>query len=235
MRFQVVTIFPEMFAGFLGAGVIGRAIERGLLRVDTVCLRDFAQDAHRTVDDRPYGGGAGMVLKPDVLSDAIAHCRAASPGARVVFLTPQGRTLDHRMVCDLRACPSLVLVSGRYQGIDQRAIDEHADLEVSIGDYVLSGGEVAAMAVIDAVARLVDGVVGKEESVRSDSFAEGLLAPPVYTRPEVWNGRRVPQVLLGGDHGKIAQWRHDEAVRATARKRPDLAGAVTRRLPPESC
>lgn len=235
MRFQVVTIFPGMFEGFTRLGVVGRAIERGLVRVETVCLRDFAKDAHRTVDDRPYGGGAGMVMRPDVVSDAIAHCKGGSPEAKVAFLTPQGRRLDHPLACELARERSVVLVSGRYQGIDQRVVDAHADIEISIGDYVLSGGEVAAMAVIDAVARLVDGVVGKEESVRTDSFADGALAPPVYTRPETWEGRRVPRELLRGNHAEIARWRDEQSRAATARKRPDLAGAPARPGAGKSC
>ena len=234
MDIQVVTLFPAMFAEFMRLGVVGRACRKGLFSLRTIDIRDFAADPHRTVDDRPFGGGAGMVMKPDVFDRAILHCKEARPDARTVFLTPQGRTLNQALVRELSGVPEFILVCGRYQGIDQRVIDKHADDELSIGDYVLSGGEIPAMVAIDAVARMLEGVVGKHESVESDSFWKGLLAPPVYTRPAEWEGRHVPDVLLQGDHERIRAWRRDQSVQATRKKRPELASG-TRRGGEESC
>jgi len=218
-----VTIFPGMFCEFMRVGMVGKAIRDGALDLDLADLRDFAEDRHSTVDDRPFGGGAGMVMKADVLDRAIASCKGRSPDSEVVFLTPQGRTLDQHLLREMSAKPGFVLVSGRYQGIDQRVIDKRADAEISIGDYVLSGGEVPAMALIEGVARLLEGVVGNHESLETDTFWEGLLAPPMYTRPAVWEGIPAPEALLSGNHERISSWRRDQALAATKQKRPDIA------------
>jgi tRNA (guanine37-N1)-methyltransferase len=225
MHATVVTLFPEMFPPFLERSVFGRALERGLLRVDFVDLREFGEGRHRVVDDRPFGGGPGMVLKAEPVIRAVEAARARhEAGVRTLFLTPQGRRLDQRLVRDLAAAPGLVLLCGRYEGIDERAIEVLEPEEVSIGDYVLSGGEVPAMVVLDAVARLRPGVLGDERSPEEDSFSAdaGLLDHPHYTRPDVVRGLQVPDVLKTGNHAEIAAWRRAEAVRRTRARRPDL-------------
>jgi tRNA (guanine37-N1)-methyltransferase len=222
MRIRVVTLFPEMITGALAYGICGRALARGLADVGTINPRDFATDPHKSVDDRPYGGGPGMVLKPEPLSAAIAAARAAAPGAPVVFLGPQGRRMDQSTVRRMAARPGMILVAGRYEGFDERLIESHADEELSIGDFVLSGGETAALVVIDAVIRLLPGALGDETSAESDSFTAGLLDCPHYTRPETVAGRRVPAVLLGGDHDAIRRWRLKQALGRTWLRRPDL-------------
>ncbi len=223
MNMQVITIFPEMFREFMHVGVIGRALAKGMFGMDLVNLRDFASDRHKSVDDRPYGGGAGMVMRADVIVSAIRHCQQKSPRARTIFLTPQGRTLNHSLVCDLGRESDMILISGRYQGIDQRVIQEYADDEISIGDYVLTGGELPAMVLVDAVIRMQEGTVGNQESVESDTFYSELLAPPVYTRPEIWEGKSVPRVLLEGNHEEIRRWRLRKSVEHTLQKREDMA------------
>jgi len=225
MHATVVTLFPELVAPLLSQSVFGRAVRRGLLRVDFVNLREFGEGRHRVVDDRPFGGGPGMVLKPGPVVRAVEAARARHvPGARTIYLTPQGRRLDQALVRELARAPGLVLLCGRYEGVDERAIDVLAPLELSVGDYVLSGGEIAAMVLLDAVARLRPGVLGDEASGAEDSFGEGegLLDHPHYTRPLDFEGRGVPEVLRGGDHGAIARWRHEQALARTRARRPDL-------------
>ncbi|MEW6353983.1 MAG: tRNA (guanosine(37)-N1)-methyltransferase TrmD [Pseudomonadota bacterium] len=223
MRIAVVTLFPHMFAALTDYGVTGRALQRGVVRLSLWNPRDYAHDRHRTVDDRPYGGGPGMVMQVQPLRDAIQAARgAAGAGCRVIYLTPQGRRLDQTGVRELAALPGLVLVAGRYEGIDERVVDTCIDEEWSIGDYILSGGELPAMVLIDALTRTLPGVLGHEDSARQDSFAEGLLDTPHYTRPEEIGGLRVPEVLLGGDHQAIARWRQKQALGRTWLRRPDL-------------
>lgn len=223
MRMQVVTLFPDMVKVVAGFGVVGRAVERGVLALDCVNPRTFAVDAHRTVDDRPYGGGPGMVMKYEPVAAAVDAAQAAVPdGAPVVCLTPQGRVFDQACAARLAGMPGLVLLAGRYEGIDERLVASKVDEELSLGDFVLSGGEIAAMAVIDAVARLLPGVLGDDQSAAQDSFVGGLLDYPHYTRPEEIDGQRVPEVLLSGDHARIAAWRNKQALGRTYLRRPDL-------------
>lgn len=226
-QFDVITLFPQMFEAVTGWGVTGRARERGLYQLVLWNPRDFAENAHRTVDDRPYGGGPGMVMMAQPLERTIlaARTRQASAGiarTRVVYLSPQGRLLDHRLVMELAGQRGLVLLAGRYEGVDERLIGRQVDEEVSIGDYVLSGGELAAMVVMDAVVRQLPGALGDHESAGQDSFANGLLDCPHYTRPEVYEGEPVPAVLLSGNHAEIARWRLKQALGRTWQRRPDL-------------
>lgn len=223
MDIRVVTLFPEMVAAGTGFGVCGRAIRRGLVRLGTVNPRDYTDDVHRTVDDRPYGGGPGMVLKAEPFQAAIGVARERVPaGSPVVFLTPQGRRFDQRTAREFSALPGLVLVAGRYEGFDERLLEAEADDEVSLGDFVISGGEVAAAAIIDAVVRLLPGALGDEQSAEQDSFSGGLLDCPHYTRPETLAGRQVPQVLREGNHEAIRRWRLQQALGRTSERRPDL-------------
>ncbi len=222
MRADVITIFPEVFPGPLGASMIGRAIERGLLDVHLHDLRDWTHDKHRTVDDYSFGGGPGMVMKPEPIFEAVEAVQGQSEEpAFVVFFSPAGRRFDQSVAEDLSSKPRLLFVCGRYEGIDERTL-ALADLELSIGDYVLTGGELPALVVIDAAARLLPGVLGKEQSAADESFSEGLLEYPQYTRPQVYRGMEIPEVLASGDHGRIAAWRREQSVRRTARVRPDL-------------
>ncbi len=224
MEFHVVTLFPELFAAANWPGMVGRALKAGLIRIEAHGLREHGIGNYRQVDDTPYGGGSGMVLRPEPLFGAIDAVMGAHPGLWRLLLTPQGEPLDQAMVRDLSARrPGLLLIAGRYEGVDER-VRSLADQEISIGDYVLSGGELPAMVVIEAVARLVPGVLGNPESLAEESFAEGLLEYPHYTRPEEFRGMRVPEVLLSGDHRKIREWRRQEALKRTARRRPDLLG-----------
>ncbi|MGD2081399.1 MAG: tRNA (guanosine(37)-N1)-methyltransferase TrmD [Chromatiales bacterium] len=226
MRFDVVTLFPAMFRALSGQGITGRAVERGIAQLAFWNPRDYTRDVHRTVDDRPYGGGPGMVMKLEPLRDAILAARAAArPGARVLYLSPQGRRLDQAAVRALAGERGLVLVAGRYEGVDERLIERYVDEELSIGDYVLSGGELAAMVLMDAVIRLIPGALGHEDSAVQDSHEDGLLDCPHYTRPEVIEGMRVPEVLLSGDHQAIRRWRLREALGRTWERRPDLLRA----------
>ncbi len=223
MRIDILTIFPELFAGVFEAGVVGQANRQGLLDIRTVDLRAYTHDRHRTVDDRPYGGGEGMVLKPEPIFEAAEACIQQDGGTpRVILLSPQGRVLDQEAARRLASHDRLMLICGRYEGVDQRVADHLADEEVSVGDYVLSGGEFAAMVLVDAVGRLVPGVVGNASSVLEDSFMHGLLDYPQYTRPAQYRGWQVPEVLLSGDHEKIREWREAAALRRTRRRRPDL-------------
>ena len=223
MRLVIVTLFPEEVAAMLGFGVTGRAITRGLLQLTYVNPRDFTHDRHRTVDDRPYGGGPGMVLKAEPLLAALGQAQEqAGPQAVVAHLSPQGRVLRQEVVRELAARPALVLLAGRYEGIDERVVQMAVDEEWSIGDYVLSGGELAAAVLVDAMARLLPGALGDAESAGQDSFMEGLLDCPHYTRPEMLEGRAVPAVLLSGNHEAIRRWRLKQALGRTWRRRPDL-------------
>jgi len=218
-----VTLFPEMFSAVTEYGITGRAVRDGLLTFRSWNPRDFTHDRHRTVDDRPYGGGPGMLMKVQPLRDAIHAARDAAPGkACVVYLSPQGEPLNQSVVESLVAQERLILVSGRYEGVDERLISTEVDREVSLGDFVLSGGELAAMAVIDAVTRLIPGALGHAQSAEQDSFADGLLDCPHYTRPEVYEGLAVPDVLLGGHHDQIRRWRLKQSLRRTRERRPDL-------------
>ena len=221
MRFDIVTLFPAMFEGPLGESLIGKAREAGHLDVRVHDLRSWAEGRHRVADDTPYGGGAGMVLKVDPVARAIRALRAEAPEARVVLMGPAGAPLDQRGVRRLAAYPRVVLLCGHYEGIDER-VRTWIDEELSIGDYILTGGELASMVVVDAVARMVPGVVGNAESLREESFETGLLDHPHYTRPRVFEGMEVPEVLLSGHHEKIRRWRRAEALRRTLTTRPDL-------------
>ena len=223
MHVDVITLFPEMVTTIAEFGVVGRAQRRELVTLDIENPRDHTSDVHRTVDDRPYGGGPGMVMKYEPLAGAVAAARERSPqGSPVVYLSPQGRVFDQALAKRYAALPGLILLAGRYEGVDERFIESQVDEELSLGDFVLSGGEVAAMAVIDAVVRLLPGVLGDDESAAQDSFMEGLLDYPHYTRPEVTNGRKVPDVLVSGDHAEIARWRMKQALGRTFVRRPDL-------------
>ncbi|MGI2173171.1 tRNA (guanosine(37)-N1)-methyltransferase TrmD [Shewanella ulleungensis] len=223
MWLGVITLFPEMFRAVTDFGVTGRAVKSGLLEVQTWNPRDFTHDRHSTVDDRPYGGGPGMLMMVQPLRDAIHAAKtAAGDGAKVIYLSPQGRKLDQRGVTELAKSDRLILVCGRYEGVDERIIQTEVDEEWSIGDYVLSGGELPAMTLIDSVARLVPGVLGKQASAEQDSFSEGLLDCPHYTRPEQLDGIDVPAVLLSGDHEKIRLWRLQQSIGRTFLRRPEL-------------
>lgn len=220
----VLTLFPEMFPGPLGASLAGRALEREVWRLSAIDIRDFATDRHRSVDDTPAGGGPGMVMRADVLGRAIDG--VVSADARpLLLLSPRGRPLNQAKVRTLASGPGVVLVCGRFEGVDQRVIEGRRLEEVSLGDFVLSGGEIAALALIDACVRLLPGVMGKEASAAEESFSEGLLEYPQYTRPQIWEGRSIPEVLTSGDHGKVAAWRRAEAERLTRERRPDLWAA----------
>jgi tRNA (guanine37-N1)-methyltransferase len=230
MRFDIITIFPEMFEGVFSGGVVKKALDREVVRIAVHDLRDYTTDKHRQVDDRPFGGLEGMVLKPEPVFRAVEAVRQDG-GSKVYLLSPQGRTLDAGLARELAAEQQVVLICGRYEGVDERVAEHLVDGEISIGDYVLSGGELAAAVVVDAVARFVPGVVGKEGSVRNDSFSGGILDYPQYTRPREFRGLKVPAVLFSGDHKKIERWRRKKALQKTARRRPDLVGADT--LSPE--
>jgi tRNA (guanine37-N1)-methyltransferase len=219
---RVLTLFPELFPGPLGASLSGQALVRGLWRLETLDIRDFASDKHATVDDAPFGGGPGMVMRPDVVDAAIAAGLSSSPVLPLVHLTPRGRPLDQAWVKEHAAGPGLVLLCGRYEGVDQRVLEARRPIEVSLGDFVLAGGDVAAMVVIEACVRLLPGVIGEPAALNEESFEQGLLEYPQYTRPREWQGRGVPEVLLSGDHGRIARWRREQAEQLTRERRPDL-------------
>ncbi len=218
----VLTLFPEMFPGPLGHSLCGRALEDGRWRLPLLQIRDFTKDRHRSVDGTPAGGGAGMVMRADVAAAAIDAAAAAAPGAARIYLSPRGRPLTQERVRALAAGPGVILFCGRFEGLDQRAIEARGLEEISAGDYVLSGGELAAMILIDACVRLLPGVLGAEDSLAEESFENGLLEYPHYTRPRVWEGHEIPQALLSGDHARIAQWRREQSERITAERRPDL-------------
>ncbi len=227
LQFDVITLFPQMFDAVTASGVTGRAREKGFYQLVAWNPRDFAHNAYRTVDDRPYGGGPGMVMMPEPVGQAVAAARQRQKSAgvkapRVIHLTPQGRLLDHLLVMELAAEQGVVLLAGRYEGVDERVIAREVDTEISIGDYVLSGGELAAMVVIDSIVRQLPGVLGDAESASQDSFVNGLLDCPHYTRPEVYEGGPVPPVLLSGNHAQISRWRLKQALGRTWQRRPDL-------------
>ena len=223
MRINIVTLFPQMFQVLSDYGITGRAVNRGILDMTTWNPRDYASDRHQTVDDRPYGGGPGMVMMVQPLRDAIREARAMADGAtRVIYLSPQGRKLDQHGLAELAKQPNLLLVCGRYEGVDERVIAAEVDEEWSIGDYVLSGGELAAMVMIDGITRLLPDALGHEDSAVQDSFVQGLLDHPQFTRPEEIEGIAVPEVLLSGDHQAIARWRYKQALGRTWLRRPDL-------------
>lgn len=220
----IVTLFPEMFPGPLAFSLPGKALEDGIWRLDSVQIRDFALDKHKTVDDTPMGGGAGMILKPDVVDAALtAACSLGNQDRRRIYLTPRGKPLNQELIKEYAYESSgLILLCGRYEGIDQRVVDHWNLEEVSIGDYVLSGGEIAAHVLLDACVRLIPGVIGKQKSLENESFELGILEYPQYTKPRNWNNKIVPDVLLSGDHQKIAQWRQEQAEMITQERRPDL-------------
>ena len=220
----VLTLFPEMFPGPLGTALSGKALEKGLWSLRAVNIRDFTTDVHKTVDDTPFGGGAGMVMKPDILAKTIEGTR---PHGRLIYLSPRGRPLTQKLVEELSAEPTLTLLCGRYEGVDQRVLDAYTIEEISIGDFVLSGGEIAALILIDACVRLLPGVMGNAATINEESFSHGLLEYPHYTRPAVWTDpsgvtRNVPEVLISGHHEKISQWRKQQAEQLTKERRPDL-------------
>jgi tRNA (guanine37-N1)-methyltransferase len=216
----VLTIFPEMFPGPLGHSLAGRALAEGIWALETVDIRSFARDKHRSVDDAPFGGGAGMVMRPDVVDAALRSARGV--GVPLIYLSPRGRLLDQKRVAELAAQSGASILCGRFEGVDQRVLDAHEVEEISLGDFVLSGGELAALTLMDAVVRLLPGVVGKEESLAEESFEWGLLEYPHYTRPQVWDGRQVPDILLSGHHEMIRAWRRRQSEEVTRQRRPDL-------------
>jgi tRNA (guanine37-N1)-methyltransferase len=227
VKVNVVTLFPEMLQAITDHGVTGKAVQQGRLQVTGINPRDFARDKHRTVDDRPYGGSPGMLMKVQPLRDTITAAKADLPNPKVIYMSPQGRKLDQSGVLELAKLKSLVLVAGRYEGIDARLLTTEIDEEWSLGDFVLSGGELPAMVLIDAVARMLPGVLGNAESAQEDSFAKGLLGCPHYTRPQVVDGLSVPPVLLSGDHQAIAEWRMQQQLVRTWQQRPDLLEQIT--------
>lgn len=223
MKFAVLTLFPEMIDVFWNTGIIRRAVLNGLISGESVNIRDFATDKHRTCDDRPYGGGCGMVMKPEPLAQALGKVKERMPESLTVLMSPQGRPFDQKVAEELASLESMVIVCGRYEGIDERFVSEYADEEISIGDYVLSGGEIGAMAVIDAVSRLIPGVLGGGmESAQLDTFSSGFIEHAHYTRPEIFEGHSVPEVLISGNHKLIDNWRLESSLKRTFLKRPDL-------------
>jgi len=221
-RATVLTLFPEMFPGPLGYSLSGQALDSGVWSLATYNIRDFGIGRHRTVDDNPAGGGPGMVMRCDVAAAAIDAARKQQPDAPLIYMTPRGRPLTQRLVRELAAGPGVMVLAGRFEGVDQRVLDARDAREISIGDYVLSGGELAAMVLIDACVRLLPGVVGAHESLSEESFEDNLLEYPHYTRPREWEGRSIPEVLLSGDHKRIAEWRQEQRLRITRERRPDL-------------
>jgi tRNA (guanine37-N1)-methyltransferase len=223
---KVVTLFPEAFPGTLGLSLTGKALDMGLWRLDTIDLRTFGEGRHRNVDDTPAGGGAGMVLRPDVVDAALSHARVGTPVDRgrwpVVYLSPRGRPFDQATARRLAGGEGMTLLCGRFEGVDQRVLDHHEIEEISLGDFVLTGGEIAAQAVLDATVRLLPGVLGNAASTEEESFSDGLLEHPQYTRPAVWEGREIPAVLQSGNHAAIAKWRRAESEALTRARRPDL-------------
>jgi tRNA (guanine37-N1)-methyltransferase len=222
MKFHILTLFPEMFAGVLSLGVTGRAVESGILDVELYNIRDYATDKHHSVDDAPYGGGAGMVMKVEPIAGCIEAVRKTAPNARLLLASPGGKPFDQSMAAELAAEGEIIILCGRYEGIDERIKELFSATEFSIGDYVMTGGEIAAMAVVDTVARLIPGVLGSDESAGEESFSDGLLEYPQYTRPPEFRGLKVPDMLLSGNHGEIARWRREKSLQKTKTVRPDL-------------
>jgi len=221
-RATVLTLYPEMFPGPLGLSLAGRALEQGLWSLEPVNIRDFAADRHGSVDDTPAGGGPGMVMRADVAAAALDSCRDVDDARPAIYLSPRGAPLTQALVRELAAGPGAVLLAGRFEGLDERVIEARGLREISLGDFVLAGGEIAAMALIEAAVRLLPGVVGEQASLAEESFEAGLLEYPQYTRPRQWEGRAIPEVLLSGDHERIARWRREQAERITKERRPDL-------------
>jgi len=227
MRFDILSIFPEMFESFFGCSLLKKARDKGLIRIETHDIRDGATDRHRMTDDYPYGGGAGMVMKVEPIARVLEAIGAVPGECLRVLLTPQGETFNQAMAAELARSGRIALICGHYEGVDERVRQHLVDREISIGDYILTGGEAAAMVIVDAVARLIPGVLGNDESARHESFAMGILESPQYTRPEDFRGWKVPEVLLSGHHRQIEEWRRREALKRTLRRRPDLlAGAA---------
>ena len=221
MKFDIITLFPEMFSAIKEEGVIARAMKKSLISINTWQLRDFSSNKYKNVDEKPYGGGAGMVIQVKPIRDCISKIKQSSPNTKVIYLSPQGKKLDQNMVEELATFESITMLCGRYEGVDERVIENDIDFEISIGDYVISGGELAAMVVIDAISRRLPGVLGNEVSLK-DSFTDNLLDCPHYTRPEVVDGQTVPDVLLSGNQAKIDAWRLEKSIKKTKQKRPDL-------------
>ena len=222
MRFDILTLFPSMFSSPLGESILGRAVEKGLIQIQTINIRDFSLDKHQVVDDAPYGGGQGMVMKVEPIARAIESVKFRNQSSRTIYLTPQGKPFHQDMARRLSTQSHLILLCGRYEGVDERARELFIDEEISIGDYVLTGGELAAMVLVDAVSRFIPGVLGSDRSAQEDSFFNSLLEYPQYTRPVDFRGSRVPEVLLSGNHSAIFLWRRREAIRRTSLRRPDL-------------
>jgi len=221
MKFDIITLFPEMFSAIKEEGVIARAMKKSLISINTWQLRDFSSNNYRNVDEKPYGGGAGMVIQVKPIRDCISKIKQSSPNTKVIYLSPQGKKLDQNLVEELATFESITMLCGRYEGIDERVIENDIDFEISIGDYVISGGELAAMVVIDAISRRLPGVLGNEVSLK-DSFTDNVLDCPHYTRPEVIDNQTVPEVLLSGNQAKIDAWRIEQSIKKTKQKRPDL-------------
>ena len=221
MKFDIITLFPEMFSAIKAEGVIARAMKKSLISINTWQLRDFSSNKYKNVDEKPYGGGAGMVIQVKPIRDCISKIKQSSPNTKVIYLSPQGKKLDQSLVEELATFESITMLCGRYEGIDERVIENDIDFEISIGDYVISGGELAAMIVIDAISRRLSGVLGNEVSLK-DSFTDSLLDFPHYTRPEVIDGQAVPKVLVSGDQAKIDAWCLEQSIKKTKQKRPDL-------------
>ncbi len=221
MKFDIITLFPEMFSAIKEEGVIARAMKKSLISINTWQLRDFSSNNYRNVDEKPYGGGAGMVIQVKPIRDCISKIKQSSPNTKVIYLSPQGKKLDQNLVEELATFESITMLCGRYEGIDERVIENDIDFEISIGDYVISGGELAAMVVIDAISRRLPGVLGNEVSLK-DSFTDNVLDCPHYTRPEVIDNQAVPEVLLSGNQAKIDAWRKEQSIKKTKQKRPDL-------------
>jgi len=221
MKFEIITLFPEMFSAIKEEGVVARAIKKSIISITEWQLRDFSANKYKNIDDKPYGGGGGMVMQVKPIRDCIAKIREKDPKTKVIYLSPQGQALNQTLVEKLASFDSLTLLCGRYEGVDERIIDNDIDYEVSIGDYVISGGELAAMVIIDSVSRRLPNVLGNQDSLK-DSFTDGLLDYPHYTRPEIVDGQAVPEVLLGGNQAKIDAWRHKQSIEKTNQKRPDL-------------
>ena len=221
MKFEIITLFPEMFSAIKEEGIVARAIKKSIISVSEWQLRDFSVNKYKNIDDKPYGGGGGMVMQVKPIRDCIAKIKEQTPETKVIYLSPQGQQLNQSLVEKLASFNSLTLLCGRYEGVDERIIENDIDYEVSIGDYVISGGELAAMILIDSVSRRLPNVLGNQDSLK-DSFTDGLLDYPHYTRPEIVDGQAVPEVLLGGNQAKIDAWRHEQSVEKTNQKRPDL-------------
>ena len=221
MKFDIITLFPEMFSAIKEEGVIARAIKKSLISINTWQLREFSSNKYKNVDEKPYGGGAGMVIQVKPIRDCISKIKQSSPNTKVIYLSPQGKKLDQNLVEELTTFESITMLCGRYEGIDERVIENDIDFEISIGDYVISGGELAAMVVIDAISRRLPGVLGNEVSLK-DSFTDNVLDCPHYTRPEVIDNQAVPEVLLSGNQAKIDAWRLEQSIKKTKQKRPDL-------------